>query len=95
MIEVCIVEVNVGYDKSFGVCWGGVYYKGNWRGYGKDGNIGIKDEDGMNCGLIVGNCIFFIMGISKLLLLFVDIGVKDVIFGIGIGFIIDNIIFDL
>ena len=55
MIEARIVEANVGYDKSLGVRWGGAYHKGNWRGYGKDGNIGIKDEDGMNCGPIAGN----------------------------------------
>lgn len=58
MIEARIVEANVGYDKSLGVRWGGAYHKGNWNGYGKDGNIGIKDEDGMNCGPIAGNCTF-------------------------------------
>ena len=58
MIEARIVEANVGYDKSLGVRWGGAYHKGNWSGYGKDGNIGIKDEDGMNCGPIAGSCTF-------------------------------------
>ena len=42
MIEARIVEANVGYDKSLGVRWGGAYHKGNWSGYGKDGNIGIR-----------------------------------------------------
>ncbi|HEP8447034.1 TPA: type IV pilus secretin PilQ [Pseudomonas aeruginosa] len=95
MIEARIVEANVGYDKSLGVRWGGAYHKGNWRGYGKDGNIGIKDEDGMNCGPIAGNCTFPTTGTSKSPSPFVDIGAKDATSGIGIGFITDNIILDL
>ncbi|HCG0833818.1 TPA: type IV pilus secretin PilQ, partial [Pseudomonas aeruginosa] len=67
----------------------------NWNGYGKDGNIGIKDEDGMNCGPIAGNCTFPTTGISKSPSPFVDIGAKDATSGIGIGFITDNIILDL
>lgn len=95
MIEARIVEANVGYDKSLGVRWGGAYHKGNWNGYGKDGNIGIKDEDGMNCGPIAGNCTFPTTGTSKSPSPFVDIGAKDATSGIGIGFITDNIILDL
>ncbi|MEN1557803.1 type IV pilus secretin PilQ, partial [Pseudomonas aeruginosa] len=75
--------------------WGGAYHKGNWNGYGKDGNIGIKDEDGMNCGPIAGNCTFPTTGTSKSPSPFVDIGAKDATSGIGIGFITDNIILDL
>lgn len=95
MIEARIVEANVGYDKSLGVRWGGAYHKGNWSGYGKDGNIGIKDEDGMNCGPIAGSCTFPTTGTSKSPSPFVDLGAKDATSGIGIGFITDNIILDL
>ena len=94
MIEARIVEPT-SVDKSLGVRWGGAYHKGNWSGYGKDGNIGIRDEDGMNCGPIAGSSTFPTTGTSKSPSPFVDLGAKDATSGIGIGFITDNIILDL
>ncbi|MEN1558240.1 type IV pilus secretin PilQ [Pseudomonas aeruginosa] len=58
MIEARIVEANVGYDKSLGVRWGGAYHNGNWNSYGKNGNRGIKDKEGYNCGPFQGQCTF-------------------------------------
>lgn len=58
MIEARIVEANVGYDKSLGVRWGGAYHNGNWNSYGKNGNMGIKDKEGYNCGPFQGQCTF-------------------------------------
>ncbi len=55
MIEARIVEANVGYDKSLGVRWGGAYHNGNWNSYGKNGNMGIKDKEGYNCGPFQGS----------------------------------------
>ncbi len=37
MIEARIVEVNVDYDKSLGVRWGGSFGRGNWSGAGVGG----------------------------------------------------------
>lgn len=93
MIEARIVEANVGYDKSLGVRWGGAYHNGNWNSYGKNGNMGIKDKEGYNCGPFQGQCTFPTRDNSPTP--FVDMGAKDASSGIGIGFITDNIILDL
>ncbi|MEG7266049.1 type IV pilus secretin PilQ family protein, partial [Pseudomonas aeruginosa] len=93
MIEARIVEANVGYDKSLGVRWGGAYHNGNWNSYGKNGNMGIKDKEGYNCGPFQGQCTFPTRDNSPTP--FVDMGAKDATSGIGIGFITDNIILDL
>ncbi|WP_447444535.1 AMIN domain-containing protein, partial [Pseudomonas aeruginosa] len=75
MIEARIVEANVGYDKSLGVRWGGAYHNGNWNSYGKNGNMGIKDKEGYNCGPFQGQCTFPTRDNSPTP--FVDMGAKD------------------
>lgn len=91
--QVMIEAANVGYDKSLGVRWGGAYHNGNWNSYGKNGNMGIKDKEGYNCGPFQGQCTFPTRDNSPTP--FVDMGAKDASSGIGIGFITDNIILDL
>ncbi|MFB0963796.1 MAG: secretin N-terminal domain-containing protein, partial [Pseudomonas sp.] len=58
MIEARIVEANVDYSKSLGVRWGGALTSngGKWNAFGKDGNVGIKDKEDINCGPFAGNC---------------------------------------
>ncbi|TRX74762.1 type IV pilus secretin PilQ [Pseudomonas mangiferae] len=95
MIEARIVEANVDYDKSLGVRWGGSFGKGNWRGFGKDGNVGIKDEDGSNCGPFAGRCTLPVTGTGSSPTPFVDLGAANSTSGLGIGFITNNLILDL
>lgn len=95
MIEARIVEANVDYDKSLGVRWGGSFGKGNWRGFGKDGNVGIKDEDGYSCGPFAGRCTLPVAGTSNSPTPFVDLGAANSTSGLGIGFITNNLILDL
>jgi len=96
MIEARIVEANVDYDKSLGVRWGGAVRTndGKWSSYGKDGNIGIEDEDGFSCGPFAGRCTFPTNS-SDSPTPFVDLGAVNSSSGIGIGFITDNAILDL
>ncbi len=101
MIEARVVEANVDYDKSLGVRWGGALHKGNWRGFGKDGNVGIKDEDGFNCGPFAGRCTLPVGGGSGSTTgnnsptPFVDLGAANSTSGLGIGFVTNNLILDL
>lgn len=98
MIEARIVEANVDYDKSLGVRWGGSFGKGNWRGFGKDGNVGIKDEEGYSCGPFAGRCTLPTTGTGGSggsPTPFVDLGAANSTSGLGIGFITNNLILDL
>ncbi|WP_375741573.1 type IV pilus secretin PilQ [Pseudomonas boanensis] len=94
MIEARIVEANVDYDKALGVRWGGAFTSGNWAGFGKDGNIGIEDEDGVSCGPFAGNCTLP-TNESDSPVPFVDMGAVNSTSGIGIGFISNHAILDL
>ena len=108
MIEARVVEANVDYDKSLGVRWGGALKGGNWRGFGKDGNIGIKEQPGQGqgqgqgqniprpstCGPFFGDCTLPVNG-NKSPMPFVDMGVINSTSGLGIGFITNNVILDL
>lgn len=93
MIEARIVEANVDYDKALGVRWGGAYTNGNWNSWGKSGNIGIKDGDGVSCGPFKGNCTLPTTNNNPTP--FVDMGVSNSTSGIGIGFISSHAILDL
>ena len=96
MIEARIVEAGVDYDKALGVRWGGALQTGDgkWNSFGKDGNVGIKDKEGLNCGPFAGNCTLPTNS-SNSPVPFVDLGVLNSTAGIGIGFITDNAILDL
>ena len=96
MIEARIVEANVGYDKSLGVRWGGSTSAkgGKWKGYGKDGNIGIEDGDESTCGPFAGNCTRPVNEEGSPTP-FVDLGALASTSGFGIGFVTDNVILDL
>ncbi|WP_252271698.1 type IV pilus secretin PilQ family protein [Pseudomonas subflava] len=97
MIEARIVEANVGYDKSLGVRWGGAIRNDKWRYFGKDGGLGVEDEDGYSCGPFAGRCTLPVTdgenGGNPVP--FVDMGALEATSGIGIGFISDNAILDL
>lgn len=100
LIEARIVEANVNYSKDLGVRWGGAINAGNgWRTYGKDGNIGVEDEDGFSCGPFAGRCTLPVTegggsgGGSPTP--FVDMGALNSTSGIGIGFISNSAIIDL
>ncbi|SDH65836.1 type IV pilus assembly protein PilQ [Pseudomonas flavescens] len=97
MIEARIVEANVDYSKALGVRWGGTLGSAGsrWRSYGKDGNLGIEDEDGATCGPFAGNCTRPTSGDSNSPTPFVDMGVANSTSGIGIGFITNSAIIDL
>lgn len=96
MIEARIVEANVDYSKSLGVRWGGalVSNDGKWNAFGKDGNIGIKDKENLNCGPFAGNCTLPTNS-SKSPVPFVDMGALNATSGLGIGFITNHAILDL
>lgn len=96
MIEARIVEANVDYSKSLGVRWGGalVSNDGKWNAFGKDGNIGIKDKEDINCGPFAGNCTLPVNG-SNSPVPFVDMGAFNATSGLGIGFITNHAILDL
>ena len=97
MIEARIVEANVDFDKSLGVRWGGAVRSGNWRSWGKDGNIGIgdDDEDGLSCGPFAGNCTLPVTEGGNSPVPFVDMGAVSSSSGIGIGLITNIAILDL
>lgn len=96
MIEARIVEANVDYSKSLGVRWGGALTSngGKWNAFGKDGNIGIKDKEGVNCGPFAGNCTLPTNS-SNSPIPFVDMGALNATSGLGIGFITNHAILDL
>ncbi|MDP3845719.1 MAG: type IV pilus secretin PilQ [Pseudomonas sp.] len=94
MIEARIVEAGVNYDKSLGVRWGGTFQSGEARGFGKNGNIGIKDDKDRRCGPFEGQCTLPVTD-AKSPTPFVDLGVVNSTSGIGIGMITDNLILDL
>lgn len=96
MIEARIVEAYVDYGKELGVRWGGAFTggKGRWNAFGKDGNVGIKDEDGVSCGPFAGNCTLPVNG-SGSPVPFVDLGVNAATSGLGIGFVSNRAILDL
>ena len=96
MIEARIVEANVDYSKSLGVRWGGALVSngGKWNAFGKDGNIGIKDNDETSCGPFAGNCTLPTNS-SNSPVPFVDMGVQNATAGLGIGFITNHAILDL
>jgi len=93
MIEARIVEATVGYDKSLGVRWGGASTASKWAVYGKNGNIGVEDEDGVSCGPFAGNCTLPTTEDSPVP--FVDLGASGATSGLGLGFVTDNVILDL
>ncbi|MCU1718401.1 type IV pilus secretin PilQ [Pseudomonas sp. 5P_3.1_Bac2] len=89
MIEARIVEANVDYDKSLGVRWGGNLWSGNdWSAWGKNGQLGVEDEEGSSVGHFEGRPTIPVNTP------FVDLGVTGSS-GIGIGFISNNAILDL
>ena len=94
MIEARIVEANVDYDKALGVRWGGAVTNGNFALFGKDGNIGIGDEDGASCGPFAGNCTLPVNDDDSPVP-FVDLGAANSTSGLGIGFISSHAILDL
>lgn len=96
MIEARIVEAYVDYGKELGVRWGGAFTggKGRWNAFGKDGNVGIKDEEGLACGPFAGNCTLPVNG-SNSPVPFVDLGVNAATSGLGIGFVSNRAILDL
>ncbi len=96
MIEARIVEANVDYSKSLGVRWGGALVSngGKWNAFGKDGNIGIKDKEDINCGPFAGNCTLPTNS-SNSPIPFVDMGALNATSGLGIGFITNHAILDL
>ena len=79
MIEARIVEVNVDYDKSLGVRWGGRLNRGNWRAGGTQKPQGEGAEPAENPS-----------GAP-----FVDLGSLTGTSGLGIAFIKDNLLLDL
>lgn len=96
MIEARIVEANEDFDKELGVRWGGTFRNdsGKWRAFGKDGNIGIEDEDGFRCGPFAGNCTLPVNG-SGSPTPFVDLGSLNATSGFGIGLVTNRAILDL
>lgn len=100
LIEARIVEANVNYSKDLGVRWGGALNAGNgWRTFGKNGNIGVEDEDGFSCGPFDGRCTLPVTGgtggSGGSPTPFVDMGALSSTSGIGIGFISNSAIIDL
>jgi type IV pilus assembly protein PilQ len=100
LIEARIVEANVNYSKDLGVRWGGALNAGNgWRTFGKNGNIGVEDEDGFSCGPFDGRCTLPVTGgtggSGGSPTPFVDMGALNSTSGIGIGFISNSAIIDL
>lgn len=103
LIEARIVEANVNFSKALGVRWGGALNAGNgWRTFGKNGNIGVEEEEGFSCGPFAGRCTLPVIkggggsgsgGGSPTP--FVDMGVVGSTSGIGIGFISNSAIIDL
>lgn len=96
MIEARVVESYDDFDKEIGVRWGGAFSggKGKWNAFGKDGNLGIKDEDGFSCGPFGGRCTLPVNdGGSPVP--FVDLGANGATSGIGIGFVSNRAILDL
>ena len=79
MIEARIVEVNVDYDKSLGVRWGGWLNRGNWRAGGTQKPQGEGADPAENPS-----------GAP-----FVDLGSLTGTSGLGIAFIKDNLLLDL
>lgn len=96
MIEARIVEAYVDYGKELGVRWGGAFTggKGRWNAFGKDGNLGIKDEDGFACGPFAGRCTLPTNS-SGSPVPFVDLGANAATSGFGIGFVSNRAILDL
>ena len=96
MIEARIVEAYVDYGKELGVRWGGAFTggKGSWNAFGKDGNLGIKDEDGFACGPFAGRCTLPTNS-SGSPVPFVDLGANAATSGFGIGFVSNRAILDL
>jgi len=95
MIEARIVEAGVNYDKSLGVRWGGAFSSGDFLGFGKNGNIGVKDKENVSCGPFAGNCTLPTTSNGNSPQPYVDLGVVGSTSGIGIGYITDNLILDL
>jgi type IV pilus assembly protein PilQ len=95
MIEARIVEASVDYSKELGVRWGGTLRSGDFRGFGKNGNVGIKDKEGSNCGPFAGNCTLPTTSAGNSPTPFVDLGSVGSTSGFGIGYITDNLILDL
>ena len=95
MIEARIVEANVDYSKSLGVRWGGALTSngGKWNAFGKNGNMGIKEKEGLSCGPFAGNCTLPTINDSPIP--FVDMGALNATSGLGIGFITNHAILDL
>lgn len=94
MIEARIVEANVDYDKALGVRWGGAVTNGNFALFGKDGNIGIGDDDAASCGPFAGNCTLPVSDDDSPTP-FVDLGAVNSTSGLGIGFVSSHAILDL
>ena len=96
MIEARIVEAYVDYGKELGVRWGGTFRagSGDWRMFGKDGNVGIEDEEGFSCGPFAGRCSLPVNGAGSPVP-FVDLGVNAATSGLGIGFVSNRAILDL
>ncbi|NLY16411.1 MAG: type IV pilus secretin PilQ [Gammaproteobacteria bacterium] len=96
MIEARIVEAYVDYGKELGVRWGGAFRagSGDWRMFGKDGNVGIEDEDGVACGPFAGRC-SLPTNSSGSPVPFVDLGANAATSGFGIGFVSNRAILDL
>ncbi|MFN3581702.1 MAG: type IV pilus secretin PilQ, partial [Pseudomonas sp.] len=90
MIEARIVEANVGFDRALGVRWGGNVRMGDrFSLFGKDGETGIEDEDGVSTAGFQGR------RTQPFNSPFVDMGLLSSTSGIGIGFITNNTILDL
>lgn len=94
MIEARIVEANVDYGKELGVRWGGAFTNKKWRAFGKDGNVGVEEEDDYSCGPFGGRCTLPVNG-SGSPTPFVDLGAVGASSGIGIGFVSNRAILDL
>ncbi|MFB1010254.1 MAG: type IV pilus secretin PilQ [Thiopseudomonas sp.] len=96
MIEARIVEAYDDYGKELGVRWGGAFTggKGHWGAFGKDGNLGIEDEEGFSCGPFAGRCTLPVND-SGSPVPFVDLGAVSATSGLGIGFVSNRAILDL
>lgn len=94
MIEARIVEANVDYGKELGVRWGGAFTNKKWRAFGKDGNVGVEEDDDYSCGPFGGRCTLPVNG-SGSPTPFVDLGAVGASSGIGIGFVSNRAILDL
>ncbi len=96
MIEARIVEAYDDYGKELGVRWGGTFRagSGNWNAFGKDGNLGIEDEEGFSCGPFAGRCTLPVND-SGSPVPFVDLGANAATSGLGIGFVSNRAILDL